>query len=52
MVSQGILLDASWQPQVPQDYLKHYQDSPYIRINDLPKIAGLQKQFPQLYREY
>ena len=35
-----------------QDYLKHHQDSPYIRINDLPKIAGLKKQFPQLYREY
>ena len=35
-----------------QDYLKHHLDSPYIRINDLPKIADLKKQFPQLYREY
>jgi len=35
-----------------QDYLKHHQDSPYIQINDLPKIANLKKQFPQLYREY
>ncbi len=35
-----------------QDYLKHHQDSPYIRINDLPKLAELKKQFPQLYREY
>ncbi len=34
-----------------QDYLKHHQDSPYIQINDLPKIANLKKQFPQLYRE-
>ena len=35
-----------------QDYLKHHLDSPYIQINDLPKIAELKKQFPQLYREY
>jgi peptide-methionine (S)-S-oxide reductase len=35
-----------------QDYLKHHLDSPYIQINDLPKIADLKKQFPQLYREY
>jgi peptide-methionine (S)-S-oxide reductase len=34
-----------------QDYLKHHQDSPYIQINDLPKIADLKKQFPRLYRE-
>ncbi|HKM66135.1 MAG TPA: peptide-methionine (S)-S-oxide reductase MsrA, partial [Candidatus Acidoferrum sp.] len=35
-----------------QNYLKHHMDSPYIQINDLPKIAELKKQFPQLYREY
>jgi len=35
-----------------QDYLKHHQDSPYIQINDLPKLAELKKQYPQLYRDY
>jgi peptide-methionine (S)-S-oxide reductase len=35
-----------------QDYLKHNPDNPYIVYNDLPKIARLQKEFPNLYREY
>ena len=32
-----------------QDYLAHHPDQPYIVINDLPKIANLQRQFPKLY---
>jgi peptide-methionine (S)-S-oxide reductase len=35
-----------------QDYLKHNPSNPYIVINDLPKIADLKKEFPELYREY
>jgi len=35
-----------------QDYLKHHPDSPYIVINDLPKLQELKKEFPELYREY
>jgi peptide-methionine (S)-S-oxide reductase len=35
-----------------QDYLKYHPDNPYIVINDLPKLANLKKQFPELYREY
>jgi peptide-methionine (S)-S-oxide reductase len=35
-----------------QDYVKHHPDNPYIVINDLPKLASLRKQFPELYREY
>ncbi|HEY2120176.1 MAG TPA: peptide-methionine (S)-S-oxide reductase MsrA [Candidatus Acidoferrum sp.] len=34
-----------------QDYVKHHPDNPYITINDLPKLANLKKQFPELYRE-
>jgi peptide-methionine (S)-S-oxide reductase len=34
-----------------QDYLKHNPDNPYIVYNDLPKIARLQKEFPDFYRE-
>ena len=35
-----------------QDYLKHHPDSPYIVINDQPKLQNLKKEFPELYREY
>lgn len=32
-----------------QDYAKTHPDNPYIAINDLPKVAALEKQFPQYY---
>jgi peptide-methionine (S)-S-oxide reductase len=32
-----------------QNYLAGHPDQPYIVINDLPKIANLQRQFPSLY---
>jgi peptide-methionine (S)-S-oxide reductase len=32
-----------------QDYVAHHPDEPYIRINDLPKVANLRKQFPNFY---
>jgi peptide-methionine (S)-S-oxide reductase len=35
-----------------QDYWKTHSTDPYIVYNDLPKIAHLKKQFPDLYREY
>lgn len=34
-----------------QDYLVHNPDSPYIVVNDLPKIARLKALYPALYRE-
>ncbi|HLY05485.1 MAG TPA: peptide-methionine (S)-S-oxide reductase MsrA [Rhizomicrobium sp.] len=34
-----------------QDYLLHNPDSPYIVINDLPKIANLKRLYPNLYRD-
>jgi peptide-methionine (S)-S-oxide reductase len=37
--------------QYHQDYVKHHTDNPYIAINDLPKLANLRKQFPDLYRD-
>jgi peptide-methionine (S)-S-oxide reductase len=33
-----------------QDFLKSHPDSPYIVANDLPKLAALKKEFPELYR--
>lgn len=35
-----------------QDYVKHHPNTPYIMINDLPKLASLKKLFPELYRQY
>jgi len=33
-----------------QDYAVHHPNEPYIVMNDLPKVANLRKQFPNLYR--
>jgi len=33
-----------------QDYLNRHPNEPYIVINDAPKVAALQKQFPKLYK--
>jgi peptide-methionine (S)-S-oxide reductase len=33
-----------------QRYLEQHTTQPYIVINDLPKIAALKKQFPDIYR--
>jgi peptide-methionine (S)-S-oxide reductase len=32
-----------------QDYAVHHPNDPYIRINDLPKVARLREQLPDLY---
>jgi peptide-methionine (S)-S-oxide reductase len=32
-----------------QDYALHHPDDPYIRFNDLPKVAHLRDQLPELY---
>ncbi len=32
-----------------QNYLERHPDSPYIVINDLPKLTHLREQFPSLY---
>jgi peptide-methionine (S)-S-oxide reductase len=34
-----------------QDYLEHHPDSPYIVINDAPKLVHLKTQYPALWRE-
>jgi peptide-methionine (S)-S-oxide reductase len=34
-----------------QDFIKHHPDNLYVVLHDLPQIAQLQKQFPELYRE-
>lgn len=45
-------LDAFYKAEdYHQDYLAHHPTERYIVINDLPKVANLQKQFPELYVE-
>jgi peptide-methionine (S)-S-oxide reductase len=34
-----------------QDYLAKHPTNPYIVYNDLPKLADLKKQFPDVYRK-
>ena len=33
-----------------QDYVKNYPDSSYVAMNDLPKLARLQQEFPKMCR--
>ena len=33
-----------------QDFLVRHPESPYIVINDLPKVRALQTMFPDVYR--
>ena len=35
-----------------QDYALKNPDNPYIQVCDLPKIASLKQQFPDLFQEY
>jgi len=33
-----------------QDYAAHHPNDPYIVYNDAPKVANLQREFPELYK--
>ena len=50
IVTQVVALKAFYVAEpYHQDYVVHHPDQPYIIYNDLPKVAALKKQFPQLY---
>ena len=50
IVTQVAPLKAFYEAEAyHQDYLEHHPNQPYIVINDLPKIANLQRQLPALY---
>ena len=50
IVTQVTQLKAFYEAEAyHQDYLVRHPDQPYIVVNDLPKIANLQRQFPALY---
>ncbi len=51
IVTQVVPLQAFYPAEAyHQDYLKHHSYEPYIVMNDLPKLASLKKEFPDLYR--
>jgi len=52
IVTQVVPLQAFYPAEAyHQDYVVHHPYEPYIVINDLPKIANLQRQFPDLYSD-
>jgi peptide-methionine (S)-S-oxide reductase len=52
IVTQIVALNGFYPAETyHQDYVKHHPNNPYITINDLPKLANLKREFPELYRE-
>jgi peptide-methionine (S)-S-oxide reductase len=52
IVTQVVALKAFYEAEAyHQDYAVHHPDEPYIAVNDLPKVAELRKQLPELYVE-
>jgi peptide-methionine (S)-S-oxide reductase len=51
IVTQVVQLKAFYPAEsYHQDYATLHPDNPYIRYNDLPKVAHLQEQFPNVYQ--
>ncbi len=51
IVTQVVPLKAFYPAEAyHQNYATLHPDNPYIMYNDLPKVANLQQQFPNLYR--
>jgi peptide-methionine (S)-S-oxide reductase len=52
IVTQVVALKAFYEAEAyHQDYAQHHPNEPYIAINDLPKVAELRKELPELYVE-
>jgi len=53
IVTQLVHLDAFYDGEdYHQDYAEKNPDNPYIQVCDVPKIAGLKQQFPELFQDY
>jgi peptide-methionine (S)-S-oxide reductase len=51
IVTEVVVLKAFYEAEAyHQDYATHHPNDPYIVMNDLPKVANLRKQLPDLYR--
>ncbi|MBS1800064.1 MAG: peptide-methionine (S)-S-oxide reductase MsrA [Acidobacteria bacterium] len=53
IVTQLVPLQAFYDGEdYHQDYADKNPDNPYIQVCDVPKIAALKEQFPELFEEY
>jgi peptide-methionine (S)-S-oxide reductase len=53
IVTQLVHLDKFYDGEdYHQDYAEKNPDNPYIQVCDVPKIAGLKEQFPELFQDY
>jgi len=53
IVTQLVHMDAFYDGEdYHQDYAEKNPDNPYIQVCDVPKIAGLKEQFPELFQDY
>jgi len=53
IVTQVVPLQAFYNAEdYHQDYAEKNPNNPYIQVCDVPKVAALKAQFPELFREY
>jgi peptide-methionine (S)-S-oxide reductase len=53
IVTQVVPLAAFYDAEdYHQDYAEKNPDNPYIQVCDVPKVAALKAQFPELFQEY
>jgi len=53
IVTQVVPLDAFYDAEdYHQDYAEKNPNNPYIQVCDVPKVAALQQQFPELFQDY
>jgi peptide-methionine (S)-S-oxide reductase len=51
IVTELVALDRFWTAEPEhQDFVARNPELPYVVLNDLPKVAALERRFPQLYR--
>jgi peptide-methionine (S)-S-oxide reductase len=53
IVTQVVPLEAFYDAEdYHQDYAEKNPDNPYIQVCDVPKVAALKAQFPELFQDY
>jgi len=53
IVTQVVPLQAFYDAEdYHQDYAEKNPNNPYIQVCDIPKVAALKAQFPELFQEY
>ena len=47
---EGVVV--STEESTHQNYAEKNPNNPYIQVCDVPKVAALQQQFPELFQDY